>query len=60
VTDDLRVARYVAEMGHEPPHDSSEGAWQWDYRGLVKEREMLLDLIQQEAEEALADQLSLC
>lgn len=59
MTDDMRIARYVAEMGHEPPVDTSDNAWQWDYRGLVRERELLLDLIQTEAEEE-ADQMSLC
>jgi hypothetical protein len=46
-------------MGHEPPCDESDSAWQWEYRGLIREREMLLELIQQEAEEAV-EQLSLC
>lgn len=59
MTDDMRIARYVEEMGHEPPVDESEQAWQWDYRGLIRERELLLDLIQTEAEEAV-EQMSLC
>jgi hypothetical protein len=59
MTDDVRIARYVEEMGHEPPCDESDSAWQWEYRGLIREREMLLELIQQEAEEAV-EQLSLC
>jgi hypothetical protein len=59
VTDDMRIARYVAEMGHEPPVDESDSAWQLGYRGLVRERELLLDLIQTEAEQE-ADQMSLC
>ena len=59
MTDDMRISRYVEEMGHEPPCDDSDQAWQWSYRGLIGEREMLLELIQQEAEEAV-EQLSLC
>jgi hypothetical protein len=59
MTDDVRIARYVEEMGHEPPEDDSAEAWQWAYRGLVRERELLLTLIQTEAEEE-AEQMSLC
>lgn len=50
---------YIENVGREPPCDESEQAWQWDYRGSKVERELLLDLIQQEAEEA-AEQMSLC
>lgn len=59
MNDDLRVSRYVEEMGHEPPVDETSGSWQWGYRGSIRERELLLSLIQEEAEEA-AEQMSLC
>jgi hypothetical protein len=52
--------RYIENVGHEPPLDESDSAWQWDYRGTKAERELLLDLIQTEAEEAAAEQMSLC
>jgi hypothetical protein len=59
MSDSERKAAYVNEVGHEPPLDQSDGAWQWDYRGTKAERELLLDLIQNEAEEAV-EQMSLC
>lgn len=59
MTDEHRIASYIEEMGHEPPCDESDNAWQWDYSGNPAERELLLDLIQNEAE-AEAEQMSLC
>lgn len=34
--------RYRENVGHEPPVDDSENAWQWEYRGTKAEREALL------------------
>ena len=59
MSDELRMARYIEEMGHAPPLDDSEAAWQWAYSGRPSERELLLDLIQNEAEDE-AEQMSLC
>lgn len=57
MTDDDRRAAYIREIGREPPVDDTDEAWQWAYRGCEAERELLLDMIQTEAE---AQQLSLC
>lgn len=59
MSDDERAAAYVENVGHEPPLDESDESWQWHYRGSPGERELLLDLIQNEAEEE-AEQMSLC
>lgn len=43
--------RYQELMGHPPPRDDTEEAWQWDYQGRSEaDKERLLDLIQDEAE----------
>lgn len=54
-------AAYVLEMGHEPPVDESEGAWQWDYRGTPAEREGLLERLREpdELPEPAAEQAAL-
>ena len=48
--DDERERNYVETMGHEPPVDESEGAWQWAYRGTPAEREGLLERLGVELE----------
>lgn len=48
--------RYVENVGHEPPDAPEEYAWQWRYRGRPAERELLADLLQQEAEETPPEQ----
>ena len=42
-SDDPLRRKYVEEMGHEPPVDESNEAWQWDYQGRKAEREELLE-----------------
>lgn len=34
---------YVEQVGHEPPVDDSDDAWQWEYRGTKGERETLVE-----------------
>jgi hypothetical protein len=36
-----QAAEYLAQLGHPPPLDTSELAWQWDYRGTKEERQRL-------------------
>jgi hypothetical protein len=58
MTDEERRSRYVDEVGHEPNDPPPEYAWQWAYRGRDDEQELLLELLQNEAE-SQAEQLSL-
>ncbi len=43
---------YMDEVGHEPPVDDSEDAWQWDYRGTPEERAALLERLAADDEPA--------
>lgn len=45
--------RYVEATGSEPTDPPDEFRWQWTYRGRPEERELLLDLLQEEAEQAV-------
>jgi hypothetical protein len=59
--DQIAAERYLENVGHPPPEAPEDQAWQWSYRGTPEERELLLDLIQAEAEaEVSAEQTSLC
>lgn len=51
------LASYVDQEGHDPPQADPEYAWQWSYTGTKSEKELLLDLIQDECEH---EQMSLC
>lgn len=42
---------YMDNVGHEPPLDDSEEAWQWDYRGGKADRERLAKLLEQRRRE---------
>jgi hypothetical protein len=50
--------RYLAEVGRQPREAPPEYAWQWRYRGLPSERELLAELLQDE-EVVLGEQQSL-
>ena len=52
-------AEYLLNVGHEPPLDESEGAWQWSYRGTPAEREGLLERLceHDELPELITEQL---
>ena len=50
---DPTIDRYIENVGHEPRGVPEDVEWQWRYRGTAEERELLLDLVQTEAEEAV-------
>jgi hypothetical protein len=59
VTEAERYAAYLEEVG--PPKPAPEEfAWQWAYRGLPSEKELLVEMIQDEAEAEASEQMSLC
>ncbi len=52
---DPQQARYLENVGHEPADCPPENVWQWKYTGTAQERELLLDLLQEEAEQQAAE-----
>lgn len=54
--EDLLRQKYVEQMGHEPPVDESEQAWQWAYRGTKAEREELLERLGVDVEDGVPPQ----
>ena len=50
---------YQDNVGHPPPVDESDEAWQWDYRGRSEEDRERLDVFVRESQEQPEEQESL-